>query len=470
MSMSQWLSRRSFIWLVALALGALPLLRALPAHAAGPCGPPVVNPVACENTNPGTPSSVWDISGSGDATIQGYATDISVNKGDTVFFKINTPASSYTITVYRLGYYQGNGARQIATVTPSASLPQRQPACLTNASIGLVDCGNWAVSASWAVPSAAVSGVYVAKLVRTDTGGASHIVFVVRDDASTSDLLFQTSDATWQAYNQYGGYSLYLGNATASSDGRAYKVSYNRPFATRGQDPGYGVSNWVFYGEYPMIRFLEANGYDVSYFTGLDGDRRGSLIRNHKTFLSVGLDEYWSAGQRATVEAARAAGVNLAFFSGNESFWKVRWENSVDGTNTPYRTLVSYKETKATTPIDPHDPPAWTGTWRDPTWSPPADGGRPENSMTGTIFMVNRGSAAITVPASYSRLRFWRNAPLFGTGATLGAQTLGYEWDEDLDNGARPAGLFDLSSTTVSVPELLQDYGNTYSSGTAVHT
>jgi Bacterial Ig domain len=465
--------RRAVVALVAAALGAVPLLDAVPVHAAGPCGPPVVNPVACENTNPGTPQSTWDISGSGDSSIQGFATDISVNRGDTVSFKINTPASAYTITIYRLGFYGGNGARQIATVSPSASLPQRQPACVTQASIGLVDCGSWGVSASWTVPSTAVSGIYLARLRRTDTGGASHITFVVRDDASHSDLLFQTSDTTWQAYNQYGGYSLYQGNASASSDGRAYKVSYNRPFATRGQDPGFGTSNWVFYGEYPMVRFLEANGYDVSYSSELDSDRRGSLIRNHHAFLSVGHDEYWSAGQRANVEAARDAGVNLAFLSGNESFWKVRWEPSIDGTSTPNRTLVSYKETKETNPIDPQDPPTWTGTWRDPTWSPPADGGRPENALTGQIFMVNRGSAAITVPSTYSRLRFWRGTSVAtlaaGQSANLGDQTLGYEWDEDLDNGSRPAGEFDLSSTTLTVPDLLQDYGNIYQQGSATH-
>jgi hypothetical protein len=455
--------------LVAAALGALPVLNALPAHAAGPCGPPIVNPVACENTNPGTPSSTWDISGSGDSSIQGFATDISVNVGQTINFKIKS-AAAYTVTIYRMGYYQGNGARQIATVTPSA--PQNQPACITNTSVGLVDCGNWAVSASWAVPSTAVSGIYFARLRRNDNGGASHIMFVVRNDASTSDLFFQASDTTWQAYNQYGGYSLYQGNAP-SSDGRAYKVSYNRPFATRGQDPGFGTSNWVFYGEYPMIRFLEANGYDVSYTSDMDSDRRGSLIRNHRVFLSVGHDEYWSAGQRANLEAARAAGVSLAFFSGNESFWKVRWEPSIDGSNTANRTLVSYKETKVTNPLDPQDPPTWTGTWRDPTWSPPADGGRPENALTGQIFMVNRGSAAITVPSTFSRLRTWRNTAVASLGAgqtyTMGSQTLGYEWDEDLDNGSRPTGEFDLSTTTVSVPDLLQDYGNVYSSGTAVH-
>src|SRR6185312_44917 len=98
------------------------------------------------------------------------------------------------------------GARKITTVQPSAPLPQSQPLCAEDTSTGLVDCGNWAVSASWAVPSDAVSGVYIAKLVREDgTTGASHIIFVVRDDTRGSDVLVQTSDTTWQAYNRYGG-------------------------------------------------------------------------------------------------------------------------------------------------------------------------------------------------------------------------------------------------------------------------
>ena len=168
-----------------------------------------------------------------------------------------------------------------------------------------------------------MSGIYFARLVRTDgTSGASHVFFVVRNDASHSNLLFQTSDTTWQAYNTYGGNSLYVG----SPAGRAYKVSYNRPFTTRGT----GAEDFVFNAEYPMVRFLEANGYDVSYISGVDTDRRGGLLLNHKTFLSVGHDEYWSGQQRTNVEAARDAGVNLAFFSGNEVFWKTRWENSID--------------------------------------------------------------------------------------------------------------------------------------------
>ncbi len=270
---------------------------------AAPCDPPVQNPIVCENSKTGNPASEWDISGggAGDPDLQGFATDISVNHGETVHFKIDTPYSAYHLDIYRMGYYNGDGARQVDTVTPSASLPQTQPDCIDDpTTTGLTDCGNWAESASWAVPADAVSGIYFAKLVR-DGGGASdgsHIFFIVRDDTGQSDLLFQTQDTTWEAYNQYGGRSLYQSsdNGPGTNPARAYKVSYNRPLTTRGPTP----EDSPFNAEYPMVRWLERNGYDVSYFTGIDSARRGSEILDHKTFLSVGHDEYWSGANAPT--------------------------------------------------------------------------------------------------------------------------------------------------------------------------
>ena len=445
-------------------------------HAQSSCGP-LINPIVCENQKAGAPDTEWDVSGAGDPTIQGFATSISVTPGQTQTFKIDTSSSNYTINIYRLGYYGGSGAHKV-TVTPITPLvqPQNQPNCMTAGGTGLIDCGNWAVSANWAVPADAVSGIYFALLHRVDTGGESHIPFIVRESDTAShhsDVVFQTSDTTWQAYNQYGGNSLYVGGP-GTNPGRAYKVSYNRPFTTRGTTP----EDFLFNAEYPMVRWLESNGYDVSYISGVDTDRSGPAIltpSKHKMFMSVGHDEYWSGPQRANVEAARAAGLHMAFLSGNEVFWKTRWEASIDGTNTPYRTLVSYKETHANGVIDPADPPTWTGTWRDPRFSPPADGGRPENGLTGTLFKVNSGTpnGAITVPAAYGQMRFWRNTSVAtlppGGSATLTTGTLGYEWDEELNNGFRPAGLVRLSSTTLSGAQILLDYGSSYGSGSATH-
>ena len=304
----------------------------------------------------------------------------------------------------------------------------------------MIDCGNWAESASWAVPTDAVSGIYFARLVREHGSAGSE---PCRSSSSATTTAPRTCcsrpvDTTWQAYNQYGGNSLYTG----SPAGRAYKVSYNRPFTTRGPTP----EDSVFNAEYPMVRWLERNGYDVSYFTGVDSDRNGSEILEHEAFLSVGHDEYWSAGQRDNVEAARDAGVDLAFLSGNEIFWKTRWEDSIAGPTTDHRTLVSYKETHAGAKIDPS--PAWTGTWRDPRPFNP-EGAQPENALTGTIFTVNSGTSEIEVPAAEGKLRLWRNTGLDslapGDSEMLGESTLGYEWDEDVDNGARPPGLVRLS-------------------------
>ncbi len=233
------------------------------------------NPISIENALAGNPAVEWDVSGIGDPSIQGYATDISVNCGTTISFKINTTAAAYRIDIYRLGYYGGLGARKVATVMPSASLPQTQPAPLVDPTTGLVDCGNWDVSASWAVPADATSGVYIARPVRTDNSGASHIVFIVRDDTGNSDFLFQTADTTWQAYNNYGGANLYRGNGPGGG-GRAHKVSYNRPFNNRGATLYGEKEGFLFNSEYPMIRWLEANGYNVSYASGIDTDRRGA--------------------------------------------------------------------------------------------------------------------------------------------------------------------------------------------------
>jgi hypothetical protein len=450
------------------------------------------NSIVIENNSSGTAQSQWDLSGEGQYSgfglgngqtpkagvtnyIEGFADNISVNHGQTINLKINTNCKNYRIDIYRLGYYAGLGARKMATISMNAA--SLQPTPLTNLAIGLIDAGNWSVTASWAVPAAAVSGVYIAHLVRQDTiAGENHIIFVVRDDNTQHDIVFQTSDLTWQAYNGWGGYNLYGGaGLVPTSNGRAYKISYNRPFATRDEiGTASGPQDFVFGAEVSAIRWLEANGYDVSYIAGVDTDRSGAQLLNHKIFLSVGHDEYWSGNQRSNVEAARAAGVHLAFMSGNEVFWKTRWEPSIDSSATGYRTLVCYKETREAKPIDPLDPPSWTGSWRDPRFSPPADGGRPENALTGQLWTVDSWRAdAITIPYPMTLFRFWRNtnvaATKAGQTASLTTNYLGYEWDESPDNGCQPAGLIYLSSTILPVQTYLLDYGLNVGPYTATH-
>ena len=300
------------------------------------------NPIVCENELPGTPESTWNVPSGDGTTIQGFSDPFSVNIGNSINFKVQSAATSYVIDIYRVGYYGGDGARLITTLTPNISVSQNQPACNTNTATGLVDCGNWGISATWQVPTTAVSGVYFADIVRTDgTSDMNQIPFVVTDNASTSDIVMMTNDETWQAYNNWGGYSFYSGDATGSpwcctsviDPGHAVQLSYNRPWATRYDSVDPNGETYFFADEYPMIRFLEENGYNVSYASQEDVAASGgaAMLEQHKVFLDTGHSEYWDAGDRANVTAARNAGVNLTFFSGNNMVWKTRWAASQYG-------------------------------------------------------------------------------------------------------------------------------------------
>ena len=162
--------------------------------------------------------------------------------------------------------------------------------------------------------------------------------------------------------------------------------------------------------------------------------------------------------------------MSLAFFSGNEVFWKTRWQSSsADGTATQYRTLTSYKDTHFDAPTDPV---AWTGTWADPRFTPPADAGRPQNSLTGQLFIVNAGTSDITVPAAYKNLRLWRNTAVtnlppasrgrcrrVGTRSATSGTSM-------LTTAPARAGQFQLSSTTVTGLESFIDYGSNVATST----
>ncbi len=415
------------------------------------------NAIVTENANAGNPISEWGVPDFRDNRIAGFATKMSLNRGQTVRFKIDVQSgAAYSIKIYRIGYYGGNGARlmqNLGTFTGTV-----QPNGITNSTTGMLDCGNWSESASWVIPSNAVSGLYIAKLERTG-GGSNHIVFIVRDDTSTSNLYFQIPDATWQAYNGYGGTSSYDGT-TSWPSGHAVKVSYNRPFFpynslfnTDGRE-----ADWYMNSEYPMIRWLERNGYDVTYTSCNDVDNNGGRLLNHKIFISNGHDEYWSKNQRNNVEAARNAGVSLAFFSGNEVYWKTRWESN-DGTED--RTLVCYKEgTMADGSLNERtcgfkcdaSTSEWTGLWKT---GANYDAGKPENALTGQLSWVEYPSQ-IEVPDFYKKLRFWRNSAVAnlsaGQTAVLGVNTLGYEWDYEQPAFAssNPPGRITMSSKTVN--------------------
>ncbi len=430
----------------------------------------------------GSARTVWDVIGAGDPSILGFATNMGVDPGQTISFKIDCH-EPFTVDLYRMGYYGGDGARLVAAVNGT---PANQPApAAIRDSNGAVECSGWTINASWAVPSSAVPGLYIARPRRADTAGASHIPFVVRDGATVpggkAQILVKLSDATWQAYNYYGGKganwnrgrNLYgQHNASASFPfhelSRAYAVSYDRPFVTRDTL----LQTFLFNAEYSLIRFLERNGYDVAICSSLDVHHDPAILDGRKIIISSGHDEYWSQSMRDAVTARRdsrnpSTRANLVFMSGNAVFWRVRFTG---------RTMWCYKDTLARAKLDPVD---YTGTWRDPAG--PINGARlPENELTGTFFVANGiRSDSIEIPYRYKDLPIWRNTTITsltpGRKATLAKGSLGFEWDEARTSGYAanwtPRRRVLLSETSVNLNGFVtDDAGRTYSGkGTKAH-
>ena len=398
------------------------------------------NPIQVENSKPGTPG--WNDFSSvlQDDAISGFGSKISVNHGDSIDFYVTTTAPSFTIDIYRTGYYGGDGARLITSLGSFPGLHQAIPN--PNPTTGLISCLNWTKTTTLTIPSDWVTGVYLAKLTASN-GNASFIFFVVRDDGGHEAILFQTSVTTYQAYNTWGGLSLYnnnLSNKSLYSYPHATKVSFDRPF-----NPGdsNGAGHYFFY-EYKMVYWLESQGYDVAYTTDVDTDTDASTLTNHKAFLSVGHDEYWSAGMRNTVQNAINAGVNVAFFSANTMYWQIRFEPNSAG--VPGRVEVGYKDF-ATANVAPGPDPEWnvnnaivTTNWRDPVVN------QPENGLIGVMYEQQEDNDYAYVVQNASN---WIYA---GTGFVDGTAIpgiVGYEYDKVWNNGFTPPGMTVLSNSPV---------------------
>ena len=416
------------------------------------------NPIVAENCLPGT--SAWRITQlKGD--IEGFASATSLGPGDQIDFFVNTDAPAYDLAIYRSGYYGGTGGRLVYEQRSLAG--QSQPTCHFDRLTGLVSCSNWSVSHSLTIPPNWISGVYLAKFTRPDTGGENYALFVVREGGRKADLLFQLSLTTYAAYNFYGNKSLYSSLSwdycpTVTGAPRAVKVSFDRP---NGIPP---ISqNSYFWTDYPIVFWLEAMGYDVSYQTNIDTHHAGlpgaiNLLLGRKAFLSVGHDEYWSQEMRNAVMAARDVGVNLGFFSSNVSYWRIRlepdpWSVAAD------RVVVTYKTTESG-PSDPSGEP--TTTWRDPLG---ADD--PENSLVGIQYIGDNDIHyfPLRVSAEQAKDRIYRYTRLAdlpaGSYADIGKHLIGWEWDARADNGKEPAGLVTLAGTPV-YGGILLDAGRQY--------
>jgi hypothetical protein len=416
------------------------------------------NPVVAENCKPGTTD--WQIKNFSPG-ISGYASQTSVQPGETIDFYVSTDAPRYSLAVFRSGYYGGSGGR---LMTQATDLPgQAQPACPQNYTTGLITCTNWAVSYSLPVPADWISGIYVVKLTRADDGGESYFPFVVRQDARKTDILFQLSDTTYQAYNLWGGKSLYSSLSpdvctTVTDAPRAAQVSFDRPYGL----PPY-LSNTYYFVDYPGVYWLESQGYNISYISALDTHRSGkpgatNLLLNSKAFFSFGHDEYWSQEMRDAITAARDAGVHLGFFASNVGYWRIQIAPD-PATSHPDRVIVEYK-TAESGPAAPSGPS--TSTFRDP------DGpNNPENGLIGVMYVGDNDvfGFPIRVTAEQAKDPIYRNTGLDqmppDTYVNIGKRLVGWEWDAVVDNGHTPDGLKVLADSPVYGGKLL-DSGRYY--------
>jgi N,N-dimethylformamidase beta subunit-like protein/centrosomal CEP192-like protein/ASPM-SPD-2-Hydin domain-containing protein/HYDIN/CFA65/VesB family protein len=347
------------------------------------------NPIVLENQQAGTTS--WQFDDFNKALhheIEGYASLTSVSQGSQISFMISLSANAqYTMDIYRMGYYahgtnpdgsQCNpcGGRLMQHIGALSGSPQ--PACPTTASgvdFGMVEC-QWNASYTLTVPTTWTTGNYIVKLRRLDDNLENYLTFVVRDVSSTADIVYSMDVTTWQAYNYWGGAGnnnigrdLYgkFNDVTQGyiSDQSAYTVSFDRPYMVEGSMDGAG--NFMLW-DYPMIRWMESQGYNITYATSVDLESNQTLFNGHKVFVNTGHDEYFSDNMRANIKNFINTGGSAAFFSADDISRRMTWASSISG--QPNRREHCDKGAL---------PGSTTGNWRDLT--PP----QPENQITGSL-------------------------------------------------------------------------------------
>ena len=367
------------------------------------------NPVQRENSRPGTPG--WEIPARGGTVITGYASEISVAPGQSFHLHVAAPPGSrYRVLVYRLGWYRGIGGRLITCVPGchSSHVATAQPRPPAPSSVTGLFRAPWRVTDRVEIPPDAVSGYYEAKLEIVDgahAGAVGSVPLIVRQSpaAPASAVLIQVPVNTWEAYNPWGGKSLYQFGTSR----HAVEVSFDRPFDQR------EFHNMVTELELPWVRFLERNGIDVSYQTDVDTDENpGSLLR-HRLVFSIGHDEYWTQRMRDAFNQALGLSENLMFGS-NSGEWRMRYAAG-------RRTIVE---------------------WRDPSIDPVRDRrlengyfasfGEPECKLIAVEHQWAAQRGLTAPPTSYtvvgSRNDPWLAAAGLAPGDVIPG-VVGYEWD-----------------------------------------
>jgi hypothetical protein len=431
--------------------------------------PAYPNATVAENTLVGVGEGTW-FGVTTNSSIAGYCDQRSYAPGATVSMQVDSGNAAFTATIYRLGAYgyAAYGARQVGQVTGTPAV-QSAP---TVDGLGATVCA-WSATASWTIPSTAQPGVYM--VIFKSGSNSSQGLFVVHSPSSaTNQIAMIVADQTWQAYNAWGattdsgatytGKNLYGGNNDGAITHRSSAVSFNRPYATQSSD----AITSIWDSEFSLINFLEANGYDVAYYSLADLEGNTNILKGHAIAIINGHSEYWTLNQRQAVENALLSGVNLMSFSSNTMLWRVRYASG----DTTGRYMICYKDTVSGASIDPG---GYTGTWRDPgayntdVW--------PEQTQLGQEFLAsapNNGNHVFATP--YSALPCYRSTANIAalSGASTYTVSLTTTIGEEIDyintaSSATPNNIVALNAQSFSAGAVAPAAGYPYS-GTGTYT
>jgi hypothetical protein len=331
------------------------------------------NIIQIENSKPGWKDFAFPFEDNVEGMIEGYCNLDSARRGDIVRLFVSTTGTSYTIEAFRFGHYGGAGARRVwAAPGPIPGSVQAPP--FIDPDTNMRECG-WVPSYDVTIGYDWTPGMYLFRL-RSNDGGGHFIPLVVLDDRH-ADLLVISAITTWNAYNTWGGASLYDGDG-----GRSKVVSFDRPYDSSG-------SGHFFGGEYEFVQQVESMGIDVTYTTDIDLHARPeqTTAHNYKAIVSLAHDEYYSLEMRQALESARDAGVNLIFLGANAVFRRIRLEPSPNG---PHRREVNYRVPEED-PLNGVDDARVTSSWR---YGP---GANPEASLVGDYYESNPIDADMVV-------------------------------------------------------------------------
>jgi len=370
-------------------------------------------PVTLDATLQGAPGWQLDRPANG-REIEAFADQVSIRPGVSVGLYVSTSASAYTVQAFRIGAYRGSAARLVWT---SGSEPGRRQAAAREVASMRTPYAPW--QRSMQVPTRGWEpGDYLLKLQMAKGGQQTYVPLTVRSVSTAGRVVIVNSVTDWQAYNTWGGRSLYQGPDVRRAT-RAYAVSFDRPYGL-----GQGAADFLS-NERPLVSFADSLALPLAFVTDVDLDQDPHLLDGARAVISPGHDEYYSTRMRAALTAARDRGTNIAFLAANSVFRHIRLAPTGLG---PDRFEIDYKAYEP----DPErliNPDEVTVQWPDPPHP------RPESALTGAMYECNGVKTDMLVTDA----NHW---PLAGTGLHDGQalhQLVGDEYDSYQPQNLSPA-------------------------------